>query len=83
MVTFGLVLLSSDAKNEGTIVIVKKFDFEFLWTSILYDSRFKEDRFDISNTPSSGTPSGFDEHRLNTLIQRFSNCGTRTLGVRS
>ena len=32
-------------------------------------SRFKEDRFDISDTPRSGKPSGFDEDRLNTLIQ--------------
>ena len=31
-------------------------------------SRFKEDRFDSSDTPRSGRPSGFDENRLNTLI---------------
>ena len=31
-------------------------------------SRFKEDRFDISDTPCSGRPSGFDEDRLNILI---------------
>ena len=31
-------------------------------------SRFKENRFDISDTPRSGRPSGFDEDRLNTLI---------------
>ena len=30
-------------------------------------SRFKEDRFDNSDTPHSGRPSGFDEDRLNTL----------------
>ena len=30
-------------------------------------SRFKKDRFDISDTPRSGSPSGFDEDRLNTL----------------
>ena len=35
-------------------------------TRILF--RFKEDRFDISDTPRSGRPSGFDEDRLNTLI---------------
>ena len=79
MVTFGLVLLSSDAKNEGTIVIVKKFDFEFLWTSILYDSRFKEDRFDISNTPSPGRPSWFDEDRLHTLMHNDPHQCTREL----
>ena len=31
-------------------------------------SRFKEDCFDISGTPRTGRPSGFDEDRLNTLI---------------
>ena len=31
-------------------------------------SRFKEDRFDISDTPRSGRSLGFDEDRLNTLI---------------
>ena len=32
-------------------------------------SRFKEDRFDMSDTQCSGRLSGFDEDRLNTLIQ--------------
>ena len=32
-------------------------------------SRYKEDRFDISDTPRSGRPSGLDEDRLNTLIR--------------
>ena len=32
-------------------------------------SRFKEDGFDISEIPRSGRSSGFDEDRLNTLIQ--------------
>ena len=31
-------------------------------------SRFKDDRFDNSDTPRSGRPSAFDEDRLNTLI---------------
>ena len=31
-------------------------------------SRFKEDRFDINDTPRSGRPSGFNEDRLRTLI---------------
>ena len=31
-------------------------------------SHFKEDHFDISDTPRSGRPSGFDEDSLNTLI---------------
>ena len=30
--------------------------------------RFKEYRFEISDTPRSGRPSWFDEDRLNTLI---------------
>ena len=30
-------------------------------------SRFKEDRFGISDTPRSGIPSGFDEDCLNIL----------------
>ena len=34
-------------------------------------SRFKEDRFDISDIPRSGTRSGFHEDRLNTLIQNY------------
>ena len=32
-------------------------------------SCFKEDRFDISDTPRSGRRSGFDEDHLNALIQ--------------
>ena len=31
-------------------------------------SHFKEDRFDISDIPRSGRPSGFYEDRLKTLI---------------
>ena len=31
-------------------------------------ARFMEDRFDITDTPRSGRPSGFDDDRLNTLI---------------
>ena len=31
-------------------------------------SLFKEYRFEISDTPCSGRPSGFDEDRLNTLV---------------
>ena len=31
-------------------------------------SHFKEDLFDISDTPRSGRPSGFDEDHVNTLI---------------
>ena len=34
-------------------------------------SRFKEDRFDISDTSRKGRPSGFDEDRLNTLIYNY------------
>ena len=42
-------------------------------------SRFKEDRFDISGTPCSGRPSGFDEDHLNTLIQNDPSQCTREL----
>ena len=31
-------------------------------------SRFKEDRFDVSDTPRSGRPSVLDDDCLNTLI---------------
>ena len=31
-------------------------------------SHFKDDCFDISDTPRSGRPLGFDEDRLNTMI---------------
>ena len=31
-------LLSSDIKSEGSIAIVKKFDFEFLWFLVLHHS---------------------------------------------
>ena len=31
-------------------------------------SPFKKDRFNITDTPRLGRPSGFDEDRLNTLI---------------
>ena len=40
-------------------------------------SRFKEDRFDISDTPRSGRPSGFAEDRLNTLIHSDPHQCTR------
>ena len=42
-------------------------------------SRFKEDRFDISDTTRSGRPSGFDEGLLNTLIQNVPRHCTREL----
>ena len=42
-------------------------------------SRFKKNRFDISDTPRSGTPLGFDEDRLNSLIQNDPRqCTSRT-----
>ena len=37
-------------------------------TASKWFSHFKENHFDISNTPHSGRPSGFDEDRLNILI---------------
>ena len=42
-------------------------------------SRFKEDRFNISDTPRSGKPSGFDEDRLNALIHNDPCQCTREL----
>ena len=42
-------------------------------------SRFKEDRFDISDTLRSGRPSRFDEDRLNTLIHNDPRQCTREL----
>ena len=42
-------------------------------------SRFKEDRFDISDTPRSGRLSEFDEDRLNTLIHNDPRLCTREL----
>ena len=42
-------------------------------------SRFKEDRFDISDTPRSGRPSGFDDDRLNTIIHNDPHQYTREL----
>ena len=42
-------------------------------------SCFKEDRFDISDTPCSGRPSGFDEDHLNTLIHNDLRQCTRQL----
>ena len=41
--------------------------------------RFKEDRFNINDTPRSGRPSGFDEDRLNTLIHNDPCQCTREL----
>ena len=40
---------------------------------------FKEDPFDISDTPRSGRPSGFDENLLNTLIHNDPRQCTREL----
>ena len=53
-------------------------------------SRFKKDRFDISDTPHSGRLSGLDEDSLNTLIHNdprhctqelanVMNCGHSTI----
>ena len=42
-------------------------------------SRFKEDRFDISDTQRSGRLSEFDENRLNTLIHNNPRQCTREL----
>ena len=44
-------------------------------------SLFKEDRFDISDTPRSRRPSGFDEDRLNTFIHNDPRQGTRELAI--
>ena len=42
-------------------------------------SRFKEDHFDISETPCSGRPSGFDEDHLNILIHNDQHQCTQEL----
>ena len=42
-------------------------------------SRFKEDRFDISDTPRPGRPSGFDEDRSQTFIHNYPRQCTREL----
>ena len=42
-------------------------------------SCFKEDSFDISNTPRSGIPSGFVEDQLNSLIHNDPHQCTRQL----
>ena len=42
-------------------------------------SRFKEDRFNICDTPPSGRPSGFDEDRLNILIPNYLRQCTREM----
>ena len=44
----------------------------------IWFSRFKEEHFDIRDTPRSGKPSGFDEDRLNTLIQWSTSVYSRT-----
>ena len=46
-------------------------------------SRFKEDRFDIRDTPRSGRPSVFGEDRLNTLIHNSPRQFARELENRS
>ena len=48
-------------------------------TSIKSFSRFKEDRFDISDTPRSGRHSEFDGDRLNKLIHNDPRQCTREL----
>ena len=40
-------------------------------------SRYKEDHFDISDTPRLGRPSIFDEDRLNTLVHNDPHQYTR------
>ena len=54
-------------------------DIFFSPSSIEWFSRFKEDRYDISDTPRSGRPSGFDEDILNTLIHNDPRQCTREL----
>ena len=46
-------------------------------TARTWFSRFKEDHFDISDSPLSGRPSGFDEDHLNTLIHNDPHQCTR------
>ena len=48
-------------------------------TASKWFSRFQENHFDISDTPHSGRPSGFDEDRLNTLIHNDPRQCTRGL----
>ena len=47
-------------------------------TASKWFTRFKEDHFDISDTPCSGRSSGFDEDRLNSLIQLSTSMYSRT-----
>ena len=42
-------------------------------------SHFKEDCFDISDTPRSGRPPVFDEDHLDTLIHNYSRQCSRDL----
>ena len=42
-------------------------------------SRFKEGHFNVSDTPHTGRPSGFDEDNLNTLIHNDPRPCTREL----
>ena len=48
-------------------------------TATKWFSRFKEDRFDISDIPCSEIPSGFDEDHLNTLIHNDPRPSNRQL----
>ena len=42
-------------------------------------SRFKDDHFDVNDSPCSERPSGFDEDHLNTLIHNEPRQYTREL----
>ena len=50
-------------------------------TATKWFSRFKKDRFDISDTPCSRKPSGFDEGHLNTLIHNYPRHCTQLANV--
>ena len=46
-------------------------------TATKWFSRFNEDRFEFSDTPRTGRPSGFDEDRLNILMHNDPRQCTR------
>ena len=67
---------AEEAKN---ICVVYRDNASGEITARKWFSRFKEDRFDISDTSRSGRPSEFDKDDLNTLIHNDPHQCTREL----
>ena len=74
---FGINIEAKAAEAARNICVVYGVNAIGESTVRKFFSRFKEDRFDISDTPSLGRRPVFDEDRVNTLIHNDPRQCTR------